>query len=63
VSLPAEMLTYPGITDRLGFSSAFQSLVNWLRLTRLRRKDNSARMTVDLVSGRRPPALHFDNTA
>jgi hypothetical protein len=45
--MSAEMLTHAGITDRLGFFSAFQSLVNRLRLPRQRRKDDNARMTVD----------------
>jgi hypothetical protein len=49
VIMPAEMLTHAGITDRFGFFSVFQSLVNRLRLPRQRRKADSARMTVDLA--------------
>jgi hypothetical protein len=46
--MPAEILTYAGITDRLGFSSALRSLVNWLRL-RKRTKDDNARLTADFA--------------
>src|SRR5271166_749624 len=49
VIMSAEMLTHAGVTDRLGFSSALQSLVNWLPLPRQRRKDDNARITVDLA--------------
>jgi hypothetical protein len=47
--MPAEILTHPGITGRLNFSSAFNSLVNWLRPPRQRAKDGDARTTVDLA--------------
>jgi hypothetical protein len=47
--MPAEMITHPGITGRLGFSSAWQSLVDWLRPSRQRQKDDDARTTVDLA--------------
>jgi hypothetical protein len=47
--MPAEMLTHPGITGRLSFSSAFQSLVNWLRPPTQRAKYDNARTTVDLA--------------
>jgi hypothetical protein len=47
--MSTETLTHTGITDRLGFTSAFQAFVNWLCLPRQRRKDDNARMTVDLA--------------
>jgi chromosome segregation ATPase len=47
--MPAETLTYGGITNRLGFSSAFQTLVNWFRLPRRRRNDDDGLMTVGLT--------------
>jgi hypothetical protein len=47
--MPAETLTYPGITDRLGFSSALQALANRFRLSRQRRTADTERMTVDLA--------------
>jgi hypothetical protein len=61
--MPAEMLTYAGTADRLGFSSAFQALVNRFRLPRQRRKDDTERMTVDVaesptVAARSPEGDH-----
>jgi hypothetical protein len=47
--MPAEMLTYTGITERLSFSSAFQAFVNRLRLPRQRRNDGNGLTTVDLA--------------
>jgi hypothetical protein len=47
--MPAEMLTHPGITRRVSFFSALQSLVNWLRPPRQRAKDDNARTTVDVA--------------
>jgi hypothetical protein len=37
--MPADMLTYGRISDRLSFSSAFEALVNLFRLPRQRRND------------------------
>jgi hypothetical protein len=42
-------ITYAGITDRPGFSSAFQAFVNWLRRPRQRRNNGSALVAVDLT--------------
>jgi hypothetical protein len=47
--MSAETLTNVGITDRLGFLSAFQALVNRFRLPRQRRKDITERITADLT--------------
>jgi hypothetical protein len=47
--MSAEMLTYTGATNRLGFSSVFRTIVNWLWLPRQRRTDDNAQMTVDLT--------------
>jgi hypothetical protein len=48
--MSAEMFTHPGMTGRLGFPSALQSLVNRLRPSRYRGRDDNARMTVDRES-------------
>jgi hypothetical protein len=42
-------ITYAGITDRPGFSSAFQAFVSRLRLPRQRRHDGNALVAVDLA--------------
>src|ERR1700686_5061812 len=42
-------ITYAGITDRPGFSSAFRAFVNWLRLPGQRRRDGNALVAVDLA--------------
>jgi hypothetical protein len=42
-------ITYAGITDRPGFSSAFQAFVNRLRLPRQRRHNGDALEAVDLA--------------
>ena len=42
-------ITYAGITDRPGFSSAFQAFVNLLRLPRRRRHNGNSLVTVDLA--------------
>jgi hypothetical protein len=59
--MPAEMLTHPGITGRLSFSSAFQSLVNWLRPPRQRAKDDNTPTTVDLVESPTVAARSSEN--
>jgi hypothetical protein len=61
--MSAETLTNVGITDRLGFLSAFQALVDRFRLPRQRRKDITERITVDLtesptVAARSPEGDH-----
>jgi hypothetical protein len=40
-------ITYAGITDRPGFSSAFRAFVNWVRLPWQRRHDGNAVVAVD----------------
>jgi hypothetical protein len=47
--MPANMLTYGRITDRLSFSSAFEALVNRFRLQRQRRNDRHEVTTVGLA--------------
>jgi molecular chaperone GrpE (heat shock protein) len=47
--MPAEMLTYAPITDRLGFWSAFQAFVNQLRLPRQHRHNGNALAADDLA--------------
>jgi hypothetical protein len=47
--MPAEMLTYGRITDRLSFSSAFEALVNLFRLPRQRGNDGNGLTSVDLA--------------
>ena len=47
--MPAEMLTYAAIADRLGFWSAFQALVNHLRLPRQHRHNGNALVADDLA--------------
>jgi hypothetical protein len=47
--MPADMLTYGRITDRLSFSSAFEELVNLFRLPRLRGNDGNGLTSVDLA--------------
>jgi hypothetical protein len=49
-------ITYAGITDRPGFSSAFQAFVNLLRLPRQRRNNGNALVAVDLAE--RPTVTH-----
>jgi hypothetical protein len=48
--MTAEMLTYVGIADRRGFSSAFKAFVSWFRLPGQRRNDGN-RLTTDEVVG------------
>jgi hypothetical protein len=47
--MPADMLTYGRITDRLSFSSAFEALVNRFRPQRQRRNDGHEFTTVGLA--------------
>jgi hypothetical protein len=47
--MSAEMLTYAGVTDRRGFSSAIQALANWFRLPRRSRNDSNELRSVDLA--------------
>jgi hypothetical protein len=47
--MPADMLTYGRITDRLSFSSAFEALVNLFRLPRQRGNDGNGLTSVDLA--------------
>jgi hypothetical protein len=47
--MPAETLTYDGITSRHGIWSAFQVFVNRFRLPGQRRHDDNRLMTVDLA--------------
>jgi hypothetical protein len=47
--MSAETFTYAGITDRLGFSSAFRAFVNRLRLSRQRRHNGNALVAIDLA--------------
>jgi hypothetical protein len=61
--MSAETLTNVGITDRLGFLSAFQALVDRFRLPRQRRKEITERITVGLtesptVAARSPEGDH-----
>jgi hypothetical protein len=47
--MSVETLPHAGITDRLGFLSAFRALVNRFRLPRQPRKADSKHITVDLA--------------
>ena len=47
--MTAEMLTYVGIADRRGFSSAFKAFVSRFRLPRQRSNDRNRPMTAALV--------------
>jgi hypothetical protein len=47
--MPADMLTYGRITDRLSFSSAFQALINRWLLPRQRRNAGNGLLTVEPV--------------
>jgi hypothetical protein len=48
--MSVETLPHAVITDRLGFLSAFQALVNRFRLPRQPRKADTKHMTVDLAA-------------
>jgi chorismate mutase len=49
--MPADMLTYGRITNRLSFSSAFEALVNRFRLPRQRRNDGNGLPSIELTEG------------
>jgi chorismate mutase len=49
--MPADMLTYGRIANRLSFSSAFEALVNRFRLPRQRRNDGNGLPSIELTEG------------